>query len=145
MALQSHNGYCLIKYTFGSIYSKSRKWPSSECRKEKRLEIEGTQKACTKDKGKEKPNKDKIHFNGTAMNHTESALKRNTQRKSGKEEHEEQKQACKKNIFVNTAGFLSIILLVYNLSTIHIKQKQEKMHRRVKQGQWAALHQKKRP
>lgn len=102
-------------------------------------------KSMLKGQRKGKPNKDKIQFNGTAMNHTESALKRNTQRKSGKEEHGEQKQPCKKNICMNTAGFLSIILLVYNSSTIHIKQKQEKMHRRVKQGQWAALHQKTRP
>lgn len=81
------------------------------------------QKACTKEKRKGKPNKDKRHFNGTAVNLTESALRREAHKGKGKrKQHEEQKQPCTKNIFVNITRLviLSInllLLIIYSYKT----------------------------
>lgn len=86
-------------------------------------------KSMLKGQKKGKPTKDKRHFNSTAVNHTESALRRETHKGKGKrKEHKEQKQPCTKNIFVNITGLVihSIILLLHIIYHLFIQYKSER-------------------
>lgn len=90
------------------------KWWKETRWKEKRIEI--NPKTMLKRRKKGKSTKDKIHFNGSAVNHTARALWRETHKGKGKrKEHKEQKQPCTSNILVNITrlGIISIILLLY--------------------------------